>query len=449
MVFTSSVGRLPVEILSMIAVHLDIQHLLTLSHVCVRWTAVARAHPVFWRDIRLAAVSHSALEFFQARLVSGLERGVYITLCLADHPSCDGIRTIVLPAITRNLFRVVQLGLDLQSDVADSALPALSKPAPHLESFSLRFFHCSKARPAVTLAPNLFASHCPRLTDLSLADVAFPKQPILAFHNAHSVMFHFHSPRAIPFSLFEHLPALQKLIVMGPSCLGVESADGKADLPPLRELQLWLTRYDYDAVFESITNLASVAHVLCRRPHDQIARRLVADLHGPLELHFLRIIDRMVHMHLYDSAAERGRTLVEQAAQLPDDLPRTVLFAPDLQDRIITLLLDARLAYLVPHLDELPRCRTLEIILVPGVPVPSIDISTPLRLPELCEVVCGNGEEHPTTFISVDADPLRKFLSQLLGAGPKRPSLRLHGIIVKGDRDALFSDYDNSTRTEV
>ncbi|EJD44013.1 hypothetical protein AURDEDRAFT_185287 [Auricularia subglabra TFB-10046 SS5] len=441
MTFASSAGRLPVEILSMIADHLDIQHLLTFSHVCVRWNAVARAHPVFWRDIRLAAVSDSALEFFQTRLQSAAGHILQLDLCIADHPFCDGIQNVIIPAVTRNLFRVVQLNLDMHSSVAPYIIPGLLEQAPLLESMGLRFFHHYKGEPAVILPPNLLAGACPRLVDLSLANVTFPEERIQAFQHVHFLMYHFRRRRIIPSGLFGQFPALQNLILMGNSHLRAQSTEGLLAVPPLNELELWLAQCAYDPLFSSFANLASVKHIVCRRPSDPVARQLVDHLRGPLELSFLSLLDDMVHIILHEPSFERVRSLVEPEQDVLEDMPHSVLFAPSLSERFQTLRICTQFAFISPHIGELPQCRTLEIIL--DSKFPSLAIAAPLRLPELCTVVVGNGEEHPTKFMTVNAEPLRQFLSQLLGVRPKRPSLRLHGVVIAGDTDELFRDFES------
>ncbi|EJD44000.1 hypothetical protein AURDEDRAFT_167051 [Auricularia subglabra TFB-10046 SS5] len=451
MTFTSSAGRLPVEILSMIADHLDIQHLLTFSHVCGRWNAVARAHPIFWRNIRLAAVTDSALEFFQARIAAVAGRGLYLDVCLGDRPLCDGIKNIVIPSVTRTLGHVVQLGLDMHSTTAPHVIPALSRPAPLLESMGLQFFYLPKERPAVMLPPNLLAGTCPRLYDLALANVAFPAEPVPVFQRVRSMTYHFGYRRVIPAGMFDPFPALQNLIIMGSSRLRVESTDGPAPsptIPPLDELELCLPRRKYDPILASFPNLATARHILCRRPLEHVARQLVDQLHGgPLDLNFLCLMEDFVHITLHELPTNRVRSIVEHEKSIVEYMPRGVLFAPHLLERYETLRIFAQLGHLAPHIEPLPRCRTLEIILDFNMqsPIPNLEDDAPLRLPELCTVVVGNGEEQPKNIMTVDAALLRTYLSQLLGVRPKRPLLRLHGVTVAGDKDDLFRNFESAS----
>ncbi|EJD35885.1 hypothetical protein AURDEDRAFT_117231 [Auricularia subglabra TFB-10046 SS5] len=154
----------------------------------------------------------------------------------------------------------------------------------------------------------------------------------------------------------------------------------------------------------------------------------------------------MVHIALRERLTDRVRSLVEPERYIVEDMPRNVLFAPHLLERYETLRMFARLAHLAPHLAPLPQCHTLEIILDLNMryPIPSFAVDGPLQLPELRAVVVGNGQERPTRTITVDAGQLRKYLSQLLGARCTRPSLRLHGVAVTGNRDALFSEFEEA-----
>lgn len=155
----------------MIVDWLNIQHTMALSHVCVRWHAVARAHPTFWRDIRLAAVSNAALDFFRARLDSSEGRNVCICMRLADYPICDRIEEVVIPAVTRS-------SLDMHSTTAPHLFSGILDPAPLLENLELRFFLHLKGQPVAILPANLLGGVCPRLEDLSLTSVMFPPERI-------------------------------------------------------------------------------------------------------------------------------------------------------------------------------------------------------------------------------------------------------------------------------
>ncbi|EJD46450.1 hypothetical protein AURDEDRAFT_164684 [Auricularia subglabra TFB-10046 SS5] len=119
----SSIRRLPVEIVTMVMGSTDVSQLLLLSHVCADWNAIARAHPLFWRDIWLAALSTTVLDFFRARLACSGDRAVSITLHLAEHPMCVELRAVVLAAITPNIHRIaVYLYFHAQSRASRATL---------------------------------------------------------------------------------------------------------------------------------------------------------------------------------------------------------------------------------------------------------------------------------------------------------------------------------------
>ncbi|EJD44015.1 hypothetical protein AURDEDRAFT_114507 [Auricularia subglabra TFB-10046 SS5] len=428
----------------------DLPQLLVGSHVCAKWHAVARAQPTFWRNIRLAALSTTALDLFLARIDCPSTRSIRLIVDLADQPMCDALQAVVLTAITRHLHRVSYLGLRLHSDVGPLLMAALSsRPAPSLTSLSLRFFHCTEEHPAVILSPDLFSGSCPRLQSVTLDDARLPEHRPMAFDTTDTLIFEFNRARAFPFEIFDQFPKLRNLAVVGESCLPVAGHPEDASLSPtsssLEGLEIYLARCTYDPVILSIPSIASVPHILCKQPRDGIARLFVDHLQGPIELSLFRVLNGLVHISLYSPAADRGRTIVEleSAIPAPDGWTRSVICAPELLERVTTLRVCDAFVHLAPHLDEMPNCHTLDIVVdKEGRPLPSVEIPSPLRLPALKTVLVGTDEAAPKTSVSVSSDALHSLLTQLLGAPASRPSLRLHGVVVSGDSGPLFSDFE-------
>ncbi|EJD46407.1 hypothetical protein AURDEDRAFT_113703 [Auricularia subglabra TFB-10046 SS5] len=427
---------------------LDISHLVPVSHVCAKWNAVARAQPAFWRDIRLAALSTSALDFFQARLDHPGPRPVSVTLHLEEYPLCGRLRSVVFPAITRNLGRVAFLSLRLHHDASSALMEALSRPAPLLNILSLRFYH-GQAEEPVILSPNLFAYSCELLRDVTIADALLPSTPIPAFKAVDTLIFEFTRPIVLPFELFVHFPALRTLIVIGESCLATEQPDTHtvaSPVPSLEGFEIYLARCTYEPVMYSLPNIAAIRNIACKHPYNGIAQLLVDHLQGPLEFSLFRLWDGLVHINLYALETARSRTLVEYESHIAEDLPRSVLFVPELLQRITLLRLFDNLAHLVPHLVEMPCCHTLEVVVdKAGRPLPTLNINAPLRLPALKTVLVATEEEDPTIFVTIVADALHAFLTQLLGAPANRPSLRLQGVRLTGEKAALYHDFAEET----
>ncbi|EJD46390.1 hypothetical protein AURDEDRAFT_113699 [Auricularia subglabra TFB-10046 SS5] len=423
---------------------LDISHILRASHVCAKWNAVARAQPAFWRDIRLAALSTSALDFFQARLDHPGPRPVSVTLDLEEQPLCGRLRSVVFPAITRNLGRVALLRLLLHQDTASALMEALSRPAPLLKILSLRFYH-GRADEPVVLSSDLFANSCELLREVSIYDALLPSTPIPAFKAVDTLFFEFTRPIVFPFELFDHFPELRTLVVIGESCLASEQPDRRAVVPAnssLEGFEIYLARCTYEPVLYSIPNIAAIRSIACKHPYPGIAQLLANHLQGPIEFALFQEFEGLVHITLYAPATDRVRILVEYESHIAEDLPRTILLVPELLARITLLTLHDNLAYLASHLDEMPCCHTLDIVVDKGGrPLPTLDISAPLRLPALKTVLVATDEKVPTTFVSIAADTLHAFLTQLLGTPAKRPSLRLGGVLITGEKEVLYRDF--------
>ncbi|EJD35889.1 hypothetical protein AURDEDRAFT_175032 [Auricularia subglabra TFB-10046 SS5] len=441
---TTVARRLPVEIMTMVMDGADINQLLLLSHVCADWNAIARAHPLFWRDIRLAALSPTALDFFRARLACSADRPVSITLHLADRPICVELRAVVLAAITLNIHRIAHLGLHLHHETAPFLMDALARPAPTLKTFGIRFFHSSGERPAF-ISPSLFSGRCPQLRIVTLAEAQLPDPPVMAFSGVHNLTFGFDYPRAFPLNLFAHFPALHHLVFSGESCISGGHGDyqrGHINRPSLRALEMYLTQHTYEPVIHSFPDIAAISRIACKHPQPDIAQQLVDHLTGPLELSFLCVHQGLVHIQLYTPASDRARTLVEYEARILEYLPRAVLFDRGLLERVTLLRIHARLAYLVPHIEEMPNCHTLDIVVdKPGHSLPPLDIGLPLRLPALKTVLVGTDETRARTIVSIPAGTMHSFLMQLLPARATRLALRLHGVFLAGDKGALFTNF--------
>ncbi|EJD46442.1 hypothetical protein AURDEDRAFT_113742 [Auricularia subglabra TFB-10046 SS5] len=399
--------RLPVELMSMVVDHVDIATLVPLSAVCVKWRAVARSHPLFWRDIQLAALSTSALSFFHARLDQARGRNIRLAIRLADTPPSWRITSIILPAITRHLSQVVRLTLKFHSGAATDVLSAINLPAPRLTSLTIDFNHCSDEAPAVLLPSDLFAQSSPKLA--SYPCIPACKIPVLRLQ----------IPSRIP---TRHIPPLPG----ADDDTGYEEAPER---PRLSGLEVRVSEWTYDGIFDSVPYLGAIPNVRCWQPHTEIARILLEPLHGPLEMVFESTPNGRVYITLRAPDCGRVRTFIEFAPYLLRDWPHKALFDPALAERVTVLGLSTSLAHLAPHFPEMPACRTLEIYLSAG-EMPSsfaADMAL-LRLPALAALAVKSTASYGEMGRALGDDQLSAYLAALAKHTAKRPELRLERI---------------------
>ncbi|EJD46449.1 hypothetical protein AURDEDRAFT_164682 [Auricularia subglabra TFB-10046 SS5] len=314
-----------------------------------------------------------------------------------------------------------------------------------LTTFTVRFFHTSAER-LVFVSPGLFSGRCPQLQIVSLAGAQLPDSPVMAFSGVHLLTFGFDHPRVFPGDLFVHFPVLRHLVIAGKSCISGGHGDyprGHVNRPLLADLELDLTQHTYEPIIHSLPDIAAISRIVCKHPPPGVAQLLVEHLTGPLELDFICVYEELVYIELYTPVSDRARTLVQYEARILDDLPRAVLFDRGLVERVTLLRIHARLAYLVPHIEEMPNCHTLDIMVdKAGRPLLPLDISSPLRLPALKTVLVTTNEARGRTVVSIPAETLHSFLMQLLPAPATRLALRLHRVSLTGDKDALFSKFE-------
>ncbi|EJD37510.1 hypothetical protein AURDEDRAFT_147008 [Auricularia subglabra TFB-10046 SS5] len=421
----------------------DLPSLLRISHTCRHWRAVARSHPCFWRNIRLASVSTSALDFFQARLDQTSGSDIHLHIVLPHAVEHGRIRSVVLPAVARNLHRVVQSRIMLHYDTASYALSSFTGAASRLQCFSLGFFHATDRQP-VELPADILSGHCPNLRSLTLKNVAFPKETIRSFGQVQQLLFGCDGPYMFPLGLFQHFPALNILSVLGGTFLGAEPSGETTHLvtaPQLAALEVEVVQCDHLALFSAVPHLASIPAVKCREPRVDIMRILLDHLCGPLELAVVQPIhwEDEIEIAFCVPNSERMRVFAEDSTCIRSDWPRDVVFAPDLAERVTALRLTAKLAYLVRLFAELPACTTLAVEVGDMADLTVVPTAT-LALPALKSIIVRSRPEQGP--VSVSADALREFLVRILGTRTSQPTLRIEdSLVVTGDSATLTRDY--------
>lgn len=444
---TSRAYQLPVELMSVIIDWAGVKGLVLLSAVSTNWRAVAHSHPLFWRDIRLCALSSTALSFFHARLDRAQGRNINLDIHLRKHPSSWRVKSIVLPAITRHLSHIVTLVVTLRYDENAAALDALNVPAPNLRRLELEFCRspASAAAPAFLLLPDLFARSSPKLVSVTLYYVKFPLQRILAFENVKSLEVWFEDPRFPVHAIFQQFPRLTALELVGswPEIGPEHVAANKIDTRRLSSLELSMPASGYDHIFAHTPDLSSIPDVSCWEPERAHADLLLGHLDGPIEMEF-RGPDWASHtleITLRAPGSARSRTFIETTHELPEAESRGAFFDRAFAARVTTLRLSAQLAFLAPLFVELPACRTLEILLDnhAGLPSQLGKDMAPLRLPALetlaiRAVECGFGK--------LSAAQLSAFLIALVGHTGQRPTLRLGYVTLADSSSSLSHDFN-------
>ncbi|EJD35651.1 hypothetical protein AURDEDRAFT_175298 [Auricularia subglabra TFB-10046 SS5] len=444
-------GRsLPVELMTMILDDVDLPSLLRLSHTCRRWRSVSRSHPRFWRDIRLASVSTSALDLFHARLDQTTDSDIHVDIMLPDALDHGRIRSVVLPAVGRNLHRIVESQIMLHYETATYALYAFMGAASRLQRFALGFFHGAD-KPPVQLPTDILSGHCPSLRLLTLKNAAFPKDPILSFGQVHHLLFGCDGPYVFPLCLFQHFPSLRVLSVHGGMCLGAEpvgEAAREVTIPQLATFAVHIADCDHLALFGAVPRLSEIARVTCREPHVDLMRVLLDHLHGPLELDIVvpGVREDQIEVGFSTPSSDRSRVFVEDSTRIHSDWPRDIVFAPDVAERVTALRLTTKLAWLVPLFAELPACTTLAVEVGDMVDL-AVEFTATLALPALKSIIVrGRPEQGP---VSVSAEALREFLLRILGTRTAQPTLRIEeSLTLTGDSRALMRDYGVESEDE-
>ncbi|KAH7101089.1 hypothetical protein BKA62DRAFT_619216, partial [Auriculariales sp. MPI-PUGE-AT-0066] len=269
---------LPPELLAGFLRNLEISDLLKASHTCASWRAIARGCPVFWRDIRLAASSPSATEFFLARLNQTDFAGILVKIDERNMTESEVMGHIVLPALAAQMFRVEEVAWYGLPSEGPSIYQILQQPARCLKSLIL---DCSQ-REVLTLPEDLFAGQAPLLREIELHSVMLPSSPVLVLENCTVVhLQRNHSPaHRVPVDLL-HFPQVQSLTLDGPFHLRDPSE------PPitLHELFLDTTHPRYDVFFEAFAWLLRVAVVAIGEPESRHMLAAVDGLpDGPLHI---------------------------------------------------------------------------------------------------------------------------------------------------------------------
>ncbi|EJD46328.1 hypothetical protein AURDEDRAFT_124103 [Auricularia subglabra TFB-10046 SS5] len=384
---------LPAELLCLIFDRLGLGDLLRMSHVCGHCRTIAHAHPTFWRDIDNYCASETRLDLFRFRLQSTTTVGLRLTIDITILREAEEVRTIVLPAIGRNLFRTALLRLEVPPDFHCEVFELLRRPALHLETLGLYFFGPDPV--LFDLPGDIVVGKCPRLHTLELHDCAFPNAPNPALAGAARFESDTPNGRGLPLDLFALLPAVKHVEIKWRG----EFADRKRfyaqfqHAPPLLPLSLQAVE-------------------MHTRGHDP---RLPGTLGIELELELeYNDVDCVRYAILSHSHGWR-RIFAADVYRDPDWPQREFYESKFIGKRITTLAVDASLAYVSRRVGELAACETLRLRLDRGLKVMPY-IHRPRTLPSLKRIALRADSPVKATVIwgtsSSDSSASRRHLSR-------------------------------------
>ncbi|EJD39635.1 hypothetical protein AURDEDRAFT_171269 [Auricularia subglabra TFB-10046 SS5] len=355
---------LPVELLATVFNALSVSELVTASHVSSFWRAVACRHQSYWRKIRLAALSTSALDFFHARLDAGSDRSVTVDICLDEVELPARMRSVVLPAISRNLYRIDKLYLRIEISFDVDLFSALEYPAPRLDTLDVIL--CHETRSSDALPANLFASHAPKLQDVRVLNAQlFDERLPPAFSSVVKLRYCFNQAQSFPASLFQHCKRLQSLTMYGKYC--TLSGDDLLAAP----VEDWQLKSVEVGVFTGSLDLmrhipyADIASITVAVNDELSAELLLAHLRGRLELRLLHTPDNVyVQYTSLETGLQRAFVCVHEQVALACLPP--VLTASSLVSRVDVLSCSSSCIPLLSAFDELQSCTRLAVSLADG-----------------------------------------------------------------------------------
>ena len=212
---------LPNELLAECLGCADIETVLCASHVCVRWRAMARASPIFWRTIRLAATSNTALDFFRARITHTDTPGISIQISMPV-PS-QGVRhRLALASVTirfeleKHLRRIASLSIAAPRPDMRFIATALANQADILARLFLRIPPDEDTTEDKALMYDIqwVPMHAPQLHVIGLLNISVPlKAPIRWFTAATTVklIYNRHCTVKMPTDIFHRFTSCQDI----------------------------------------------------------------------------------------------------------------------------------------------------------------------------------------------------------------------------------------------
>ncbi|EJD36372.1 hypothetical protein AURDEDRAFT_174569 [Auricularia subglabra TFB-10046 SS5] len=438
----ASVKAIPVELMTAIFSFLCLMDLVRASWICRHWRRLALNHPSFWSNIRIDAVTPSALFWARRRLTCTSGRPFRLEV---DYRARDKhVERELLDLVCIALDNVRELYITLDSFYAISVYETLLNIAKSLEVFGLQFILGPGGEPFelehLPLRSGIFG-RCPaRLRTVSLENVILTHiTPIPAFCTVTSVAIAFEESVRYQFPeyLFEYFPAMTWL------SLSSGSTNFSSDLAPKALSRFSTLLYLYLAfsgrcvldVFRYVAT-ADIPEICVVNPNDDAVYAALEPLRSPFHM-FCQKVTSVECAELRITIASPGSGLTRHFAENPDNYaigsengPLTLLENEDFAQQISSLTLATSIwSMLLPFLPPYNILRDLRISIDHWAPVPVNLPEESLWLPNLEFLLLESlfGE------LIVSAESLIAFL----GRTTERVHLRLCGVAVVGDITSL------------
>lgn len=193
-----TVFEFPLELLLLALDDVGFETLLDVSHVSRYWRTAAHRHTGFWRDIRIAGASPSAVECFLFRLSLRNTEAMRIDVDVHRFDGQDTCLREIAAAVGANLHRAEQADLVFPAALAPVVLQHLLRPAPLLRKLFLSFQGPDSS--GTTILPiDLFAGHSPRLQSFSTTNVFYPAQLVPVLSSVTDIVYEQSTELELPF----------------------------------------------------------------------------------------------------------------------------------------------------------------------------------------------------------------------------------------------------------
>ncbi|EJD35357.1 hypothetical protein AURDEDRAFT_188759 [Auricularia subglabra TFB-10046 SS5] len=393
--------KLPVELLSMILDDLCLDDVLRSSHVSKFWRSVAKRHPTYWRDIILASLSTTALDLFHDRLDASCDQSISLFIYLPTVDSPSRLRSIVLPAIVRNMHRIHHLVLNSPLSHDTDMFNALCTPAPRLEKLDIYVIDDAAASTAFPI--DLFANNAPKFKRLHLYNVhLLPNSLPPVLSGIHTLKYFVANELSFPAAMLPHCRSLRKLSIFGSGCRLIAPQTSEyveiASRLEVLDVGVFYACLDFVHAFPC----RSIAHVSIPVQQQAAARILLAQLHGDLQLR-IEYDDGMITVGYAALASGMKRTFVYARAVLADVTITEPYAARELLLRVQEVYVSSVCVPLLSSLRALPSCTR---IAVSGADEHPLELPpAALDLPKLhtIEIACGAGYSDTNVRAFVDA----------------------------------------------
>ncbi|EJD47504.1 hypothetical protein AURDEDRAFT_163375 [Auricularia subglabra TFB-10046 SS5] len=424
------VSKLPVELLSLAFDGLSFQDLLTASRVSSFWRAVAFRHPGFWRYIKLTSLETPALDLFHARLDASSNWSIKIYVCLPTVEFPSRLRSIVLPALARNLHRIEGLYFHVDINYDAEVFASLAFPAPRLAIFDVSIAHESRSSDA--LPADLFAGSAPRLQKVQLQNVQLsPERLPAAFSNASELVYAFREHQSFPAAVFAHCRALRKLRIIGKHCSLAVTQDEPRMLPASKLESLSLATLSGSSLLVERMPCAFIPYTFVPLGDIKSARTLLGHLRGRLAVEVTAPPAEMV-LTYRSLATNTTRAFLAAATQIGIGLPAAYI-TNDILSRVDCISATSASMNLLRAFAYLPTCtRATLIVAENGELTPP---SMPLYTQELQEICISCPVE-----AKMSVSELEHFLDSTFLPIPRAVRVLLDGVALDGDIGTISTD---------